>query len=120
VEGIDMSRISAVRDIPIRRARRDGLPMWPDRAIGRDPGINAAEVERALSRPPHSKCTAPSRSLRTGLWPVNLGEPPMRDGKKLTYTQAAAMRGISAAAMFKRVQRYGWSEAMKMTVRGAQ
>jgi len=50
--------------------------------------------------------------------PADIGAPPTVNGEKLTYTQAAAMRGISAAAMFKRVHRYGWSEAMKMTVRG--
>jgi hypothetical protein len=124
-----MSRVSAVRDIPIRRARRDGLLMWPDRAISRDPAINLAEVERALSRPARSKCTAPAPQTakadrrRTPGYsgpPADIGEPPMHDGKKLTYTQAAAMRGVTAAAMFKRVHRYGWSEAMKMTVRGTQ
>jgi hypothetical protein len=41
----------------------------------------------------------------------------MRDGKKLTYTQAAAMRGVSAAAMFKRVHRFGWSVAMNDLIR---
>jgi hypothetical protein len=105
----------APHDSAPRRLCRDNVtPMWPDRAIGRDPSVNLAEVERALSHPQPPRAPAPQTRR-----PADIGEPPMRDGKKLTYTQAAAMRGISAAAMFKRVHRYGWSEAMKMTVRGA-
>jgi hypothetical protein len=111
---------------PRRVCRDDVTPMWPDRAIGRDPSVNLAEVERALSRPRRRvpaaapvPQTAKADRRRTPP-PADIGEPPMRDGKKLTYTQAAAMRGVSPAAMYQRVHRYGWSEAMKMTVRGAQ
>jgi hypothetical protein len=119
------------RDYGPRRVCRDNVtPMWPDRAIGRDPSVNLAEVERALSHP-RRRVPAPALApqavkadrRRTPGYsgpPADIGEPPMRDGKKLTYTQAAAIRGVSPAAMHKRVHRYGWSEAMKMTVRGAQ
>ena len=118
---------------PRRVCRDNATPMWPERALGRDPAINLAEVERALSRPARSKCTAPALSRaatqtakadrrRTSNYsgpPADIGQPPiMPNGKKMTFTQAAQMRGVSAVAMWKRVHRYGWSEAMKMTIRG--
>jgi hypothetical protein len=128
VEGIDMSRISAVRDIPIRRARRDGLPMWPDRAISRDPAINLAEVERALSRPARSKCTVPAPAPQTAKAdrrrtpnysgpPADIGQPPMMpNGKKMTFAEAGRLLGgISAAAAFKKIHRHGWAKAITMS-----
>jgi hypothetical protein len=41
---------------PRRVCRDDKTAMWPERAISRDPAINLAEVDAALSRPPRSKC----------------------------------------------------------------
>ena len=33
-----------------KRTRNDGIKFWPERAIGRDPTVNAAEVTAALER----------------------------------------------------------------------
>jgi hypothetical protein len=125
-----MSRISVVRDIPIRRARRDGLLMWPDRAISRDPAINLAEVERALSRPARSKCTAPAlsraatqtakadRRRTPNYTPVaDIGLPPtMPNGRKMTFAEAGRLLGgISAAAAYKKIHKFGWAKAITMS-----
>jgi hypothetical protein len=100
-------------EIQPRHELRDGSgKFWPERAIARDPAINAAEVERALSRPPRSKCTAP-RTARAA-WPANLGEPPIQNGRRLTYASAGVILGISPAAVHKRVARHGWTKAMTM------
>jgi hypothetical protein len=94
-------------DAAPRHVCRDNVTLlWPERAIGRDPAINLAEVEAALLRP------QPPRAAPQTRRPADIGEPPTVNGKNLTYTRAAAMRGVSAAAMFKRVHRYGWSVAM--------
>ena len=87
-----------------RRRRKDGLGMWPERAIGRDPAFNAAEVAIALKRHPVPDRPAPKRR-------------PVAPAKKMTLREAAALCGISAPAMLKRVERYGFAGAMAMGVR---
>jgi hypothetical protein len=97
-----------------RHARRDGVLMYPERVTGDRyrPGAMAVEVEAALSRPPRSKCTTVKAARAP--WPVNLGEPPTMNGRKLTYASAGVMLGISAPAMYKRVSRHGWTKALAM------
>jgi hypothetical protein len=78
-----------------KRTRNDGIKFWPERAIGRDPAVNAAEVTAALER----RDSGGTRS----------------SGEKLTLREAAALAGISPAGMFKRVRKHGWAAAMAMS-----
>jgi hypothetical protein len=50
------AHIAKFSEVDFRRHElRDGsAKMWPERAIDRDPAINLAEVEAALTRRPHS------------------------------------------------------------------
>ena len=117
---IHMSRISITRDIP----RRDGLPCWPERAIGRDPLINMAEVERALARPRRSKCTTPAPAPQTAKAdrrrtpgysgpPADIGQPPMMsNGRKMTFAEAGRILGVTGPAAYKKIHRYGWAKAL--------
>jgi hypothetical protein len=115
------------RDYAPRRVCRDDVtPMWPERCLGRDPAINLAEVERALSHPrrrapaPPAPQTAKADRRRTPGYsgpPADIGEPPMMpNGKRMTFTEAGRMLGgIAAAAAFKKIHRYGWHRAMTMS-----
>lgn len=86
-----------------RRYLRDGVTLcWPERW---QPGATAAEVDRALARPAHSKCDPAPK-------PKPKPEPP-----QMTYAAAGKLLGISAAGVFQRVRKHGWSAAMAMSGR---
>ncbi len=78
-----------------KRTRNDGIKFWPERAIGRDPVVNAAEVTAALER--------------------RHRVVPDRPAKKMTLREAVALAGISPAGMLKRVRKHGWAAAMAMS-----
>jgi hypothetical protein len=107
---------TAVRDIPVRRERRDGVLQWPERAIGRDPAINLAEVESALTRRRRRKPPPPLKpaSLRRDYSPYGppLTGPLLYNGERLSYEAAGRLVGITGPAMFKRVRRHGWPGAL--------
>jgi hypothetical protein len=107
-----------------RHELRDGSGrFWPERAIGRDPAINVAEVEAALSRRRRPKCCPPttppppSRRPRAPWHKQRVVVPKVliHDGRRFTYAEAGAKCGISGVAMFKRVRRVGWPAAMTGT-----
>lgn len=86
---------------------------------------NAAEVEAALSRrrraTPAPVPQPPSKRRGYDPWhkgdghprqPVIVPKELIHNGRKFTYAEAGMMCGVSAAAMFKRVRKYGWPAAM--------
>ena len=102
-------KTTATRDTPIRRYLRDNITlMFPERAIGRDPAINLAEVESALSRRHRRRQPAPPR--------VVVARHPNPTGPHQGLTNAAAARacGISPAAMLKRTRKFGRAAALAM------
>jgi hypothetical protein len=114
-------------DIERRHELRDGSGlMWPERAMPQTAEENTAEIEAALSRrrraTPAPVPPPPSRR-KPGPWHRGDGQPRQpvvipseltHNGRKLTYAEAGALRGISAAAMFKRVRKFGFAAAMTM------
>jgi hypothetical protein len=110
-------KTTATRDTPIRRYLRDNITlMYPERAIGRDPSINLAEVESALSRryrrrrrQPAPPPPSPAPTARRALPPRQPG-----NGPKLTNAAAARACGVSPAAMLKRVRKFGLIAALAM------
>jgi len=97
--------------------------MWPNRAVGREPSANLAEVKAALSRRRRRQPAPPPQppSKRRGYDPWHKGDghprqphtgPLVHNGRKFTYAEAGRMCGVSAAAMFKRVRKFGWPAAM--------
>ncbi len=100
-----------IRDIPIKTARRDGVPMWPNRAIGRDPSINLAEVATALSRR-HRRQPPPPSPAPTARHAIPPRQPA--SGHRFTNAEAARACGISPAAMLKRTRKFGRAAALAM------
>ena len=108
-------KTTATRDTPIRRYLRDNITlMFPERAIGRDPAINLAEVESALSRrhrrrQPAPPAPSPAPTARHAIPPRQPG-----NGPKLTNAEAARACGVSPAAMLKRTRKFGLAAALAM------
>jgi len=67
--------------------RTDGLKFWPERAMGRDPAVNTAEVDAALAKP-----IPQSTPMSTSSWPIS------PTPKLLSYRELAALWGVSPAA----------------------
>jgi hypothetical protein len=106
-------KTTATRDTPIRRYLRDNITlMFPERAIGRDPAINLAEVATALSRrhrrrQPPPPAPSPAPAARHAIPPRQPG-----NGSQMTYAEAGRLVGITGPAMYKRVRKFGWAAAM--------
>ena len=119
-----------LREPIIRHERRDGTgtPMWPERAIGRAPRDNLAEVEAALSRrrrlvspvisspaPTARRVYEPSHRVTPPSPPAARHAIPPRqpgNGHQMTFAEAGRLIGITGPAMYKRVRKFGWAVAM--------
>jgi hypothetical protein len=83
---------------------KDGKTLlWPNRNLGDHYRVGriAEEVEAALTtkRAPQPKSQPQP-------------QPQRPDGTQYTYREAAVILGISEAAVFKRVRKYGWNAAL--------
>jgi hypothetical protein len=104
-----------------QRARRDGVVMWPER--WREPGDCARELATIENKPPPPPPPPPRRgrlyapSHRFNRPPVEPHTGPLEyNGHKYSYAEAGGVCGISAAAMFKRVKKFGWPRALFLEV----
>jgi hypothetical protein len=80
------------------RRRRDHVLRWPERAIGRDPAVNMAEVDAVLAKPEY-KLSIPDTPQK-----------PPSVVNRLSYNKLDRLWQITGPAAYKRVQKFGYDE----------